>query len=207
MTDFAKESCRDFTALLASENPVPGGGGAAALTAALGSALGSMVGALTLGKKSYASVEKEIREAMTALEQLRLRLLDTVQADAEGFAPLAAAYRLPGDMPDRDAILENATLRACEAPLTMMELCCQALEQMTVMAEKGSRMAVSDAGCGAALLKAGLDAAALNVYINTGNLADRTEAARLNEVCQQMQQRYGVLAEKIYCDVKSALLR
>ena len=200
------ETCRDFTAMLASASPAPGGGGAAALTAALGAALGSMVGALTAGKKSYAPVE-EIKAAMTALEALRLQLLDMVQKDAEGFEPLAAAYKLPKEAPDREEILERATLRACQAPVEMMELCCRAMEQVAVMAEKGSRLAVSDAGCGAALLKAGLDAAALNVYINTRSLQDRAEADRLNAACRQMQQRYGALAEKIYNDVEAALLR
>ena len=201
------ENCREFAALLASGSPVPGGGGAAALTAALGTALGSMVGALTVGKKSYAPVEEEIEAAMTTLEALRLQLLDMVQKDAEGFEPLAAAYRLPKDAPDRDAVLEAATLRACQAPVEMMELCCRAMEQVAVMAEKGSRMAVSDAGCGVALLKAGLDAAALNVYINTRSLRNREEAERLNTACRQMQQHYGELAERIYDDVKAALLR
>ena len=201
------ESCRDFAALLASDSPAPGGGGAAALGAALGAALSGMVGALTIGKKSYAPVEAEIKTAMTELEALRLRLLDMVQADAEGFEPLADAYKLPKDTANRDAILESATLRACQAPLETMELCCRALEQVAVMAEKGSKMAVSDTGCGAALLKAGLDAAALNVYINTKSLQDRAEADRLNTACRQMQQRYGALAEQIYHDVESALLR
>ena len=201
------ENCREFAAMLASDNPAPGGGGAAALTAALGTALGSMVGALTAGKKSYAPVEEEIKAAMTALEALRLQLLDMVQKDAEGFEPLAAAYKLPKEAPDREEILERATLQACQAPVEMMELCCQAMEQVAVMAEKGSRLAVSDAGCGAALLKAGLDAAALNVYINTKSLRNREEAERLNTACRQMQQRYGALAEKIYNDVEAALLR
>ena len=207
MMDYTRETCREFTALLASADPAPGGGGAAALAAALGAALGGMVGALTAGKKSYAPVEAEIQAAMTELTSLRLRLLDMVQADAEGFEPLAAAYKLPKEQPDRENVLEAATLRACQAPMEMMELCCRALEQMAVLAEKGSRMAVSDAGCGAALLKAGLDAAALNVYINTRSLRNREEAERLNTACRQMQQRYGALAEKIYNDVEAALLR
>lgn len=207
MTDYTRENCRDFSALLASASPTPGGGGAAALAAALGAALGDMVGALTVGKKSYAPVEAEIRAAMAALAALRLQLLDMVRADAEGFEPLAAAYKLPKDDPNREAVLASATLRACQAPVKIMELCCQALEQVAVMAEKGSRQAVSDAGCGAALLKAGLDAAALNVYINTKSLQDRAEAERLNAACRQMQQRYGALAEQIYHQVESALSR
>lgn len=207
MTDYTRENCRDFSALLASASPTPGGGGAAALAAALGAALGDMVGALTAGKKTYAPVEAEIRAAMAELTSLRLQLLDMVQADAEGFEPLAAAYKLPKDDPNREAVLASATLRACQAPVKIMELCCQALEQVAVMVEKGSRQAVSDAGCGAALLKAGLDAAALNVYINTKSLQDRAEAERLNAACRQMQQRYGALAEQIYHQVESALSR
>ena len=87
------ETCRAFTGLLASASPVPGGGGAAALTAALGTALGSMVGALTVGKKSYAPVEEEIEAAMTALEALRLQLLDMVQKDAEGLQTMRTLGR------------------------------------------------------------------------------------------------------------------
>ena len=199
------ETCREFTALLASASPAPGGGGAAALTAALGAALGGMVGALTAGKKSYAPVEEEIKAAMAALEALRLQLLDMVQADAEGFEPLAAAYKLPKEQPGRENVLEAATLRACQAPMEMMDLCCRALEQMAVMAEKGSRMAVSDAGCGAALLKAGLDAAALNVYINTKSMKNREYAEELNAKCDAMLEKYTKIADEVFNSVLGRL--
>ena len=58
--DFTKNSCRDFVAVLASNEPVPGGGGAAALVGAIGTALGNMVGSLTAGKRKYAAVEAEL---------------------------------------------------------------------------------------------------------------------------------------------------
>ena len=58
--DFTKNTCRDFVEVLASSEPVPGGGGAAALVGAIGTALGDMVGSLTVGKKRYADVEDEI---------------------------------------------------------------------------------------------------------------------------------------------------
>lgn len=204
--DYTKESCRDFTALLASENPTPGGGGAAALAGALGTALGEMVAALTVGKKRYAGVEEEIRAAAAELEELREMLLDTVMEDAEGFIPLSQTYRLPKDEPGREEKLEWATLTACTAPKKIMELALRAMELTKLMAEKGSVMAVSDAGCAAAMLKAAVDSAALNVYINTKSLKDRAEAERLNAACLEIQKSCEELHGEIYGKVMAALM-
>ena len=90
--DDTLRSCREFTAVLASAAPTPGGGGAAALTAAIGTALGVMVPSLTTGKRAYASVENEIRQLLSMTTALQEDLLDQVAADAEGFLPLAAVY-------------------------------------------------------------------------------------------------------------------
>ena len=173
-------SCREFVAALASNAPTPGGGGAAALVGAVGTALGNMVGALTVGKKRYAGVEEEIRALMAECDSLQSALLGQVAADAECFAPLARAYSIPKDDPGREAALEEATLNACTAPLAIMRLCARAIECAAQFAEKGSRLALSDAGCAAILCKAALQAASLNVFINTGALRDRTAADELN---------------------------
>ena len=175
------QSCRAFVAALASSAPTPGGGGAAALAGAVGTALGSMVGALSVGKKKYAAVEPELRAMMARCDGLQAALLDQVQTDAACFAPLAAAYAIPKDDPTRAEVLEQATLNACSAPLEIMRLCAEAIDVIEVFAEKGSRLAVSDAGCGAVLCKAALQAASLNVFINTGALRERSAAEELNE--------------------------
>ncbi len=167
-------------AVLASNEPVPGGGGAAALVGAIGTALGNMVGSLTVGKKKYAAVEEEIVALKKKSDALQTELLDQVPADAEGFAPLAKAYGIPKDDPTRDAVLEEATLTACKVPMRIMELCCEAIDVIAVFAEKGSRLAVSDAGCGAVCCKAALQAASLNVFINTKSLKNRENAETLN---------------------------
>ena len=80
--DFAQASCTEFVTVLASNAPVPGGGGASALVGALGAALASMVGNYTLGKQKYAGVEAEVRALMVRTEELRTRLLAQVDADA-----------------------------------------------------------------------------------------------------------------------------
>lgn len=204
--DDTMKSCREFVAVLASSAPAPGGGGAAALAGALGTALGNMVAALTVGKEKYAHVEGELRALMARCEQLQGELLDQVAADGEGFLPLARAYRIPKDDPARAEVLEAATLTACAAPVRIMELCCQSLEVIEVMAEKGSRLAVSDAGCAAALVKGALEAASLNVFINTKSLKDREKAAELNIRCLTMMDQYGRRADRIFDRVKDGLL-
>ncbi len=203
MEDMTTKSCRVFVAELASDAPTPGGGGAAALVGALGTALANMVGALTVGKKKYADVEAEIRTLMARCDALQTELLDQVPADAEGFLPLARAYGIPKDDPNRAETLEQATVKACEVPVHIMELCCQSLEIVQAMAEKGSRLAVSDAGCAAVLAKAGLQAASLNVFINTKSLRDRNLAEAMNEKCLAMLDTYGKLADGIFETVKA----
>lgn len=202
MEDTTLKSCREFVSLLASDAPAPGGGGAAALVGAIGTALGNMVGALTVGKKKYADVEEKIKCLMSRCDELQTQLLDQVSADAEGFVPLARAYGIPKDDPNRAETLERATVTACQAPMRIMELCCDSLNVIAVMAEKGSRLAVSDAGCAAALVKAALQAASLNVFINTKTLRDRALAQEMNEKCLDMLERYGALADQVFNQVK-----
>lgn len=206
MDDATLKSCREFVSLLASDAPAPGGGGAAALVGAIGTALGNMVGALTVGKKKYAGVEGEIQSLMARCDELQTRLLDQVPADAEGFVPLAKAYGIPKDDPNRAETLERATVTACQAPMRIMELCCDSLNVISVMAEKGSRLAVSDAGCAAALVKAALQAASLNVFINTKTLQDRTLARDLNGKCLELLAGCGRQADEIFETVKASLL-
>ena len=201
--DMTMESCRKFVEVLASDAPAPGGGGAAALVGAIGTALGNMVGSLTVGKKKYASVEAEIIELKAKCDALQKELLDQVEADEINFVPLAKAYGIPKDDPNRAQILEEATLVACSTPMKIMELCCQAIEYIAVFAEKGSRLAVSDAGCAAVCVKAGLQAASLNVFINTKTLKNREVADEMNAKALGMLDKYCAMADEIFSTVKS----
>ena len=201
--DMTTKSCREFVTVLASNEPAPGGGGAAALVGALGTALGNMVGSLTVGKKKYADVEEEIIALKAKCDALQTELLDQVPADAEGFIPLAKAYGIPKDDPNRDKIMEEATVIACQVPVHIMELCCEALDAIAIFAAKGSRLAVSDAGCGAVIVKSALQAASLNVFINTKTLKNREVAEELNAKCLGMLDKYGKLADEIFETVKA----
>ena len=205
--DYRGLSVREFTRFLASAEPVPGGGGAAALVGALGVALGNMVAALTLGKPKYAEVEAEVAELRRRGEALQERLLEQINADAEGFRPLAEAYKLPKDEPRRAEILEQATLRACGTPMEIMELGAAAIPVIAELASKGSRMAVSDAGCAAAAVRAAVEMAYLNLLINTRSLRGRDQEEALNARGQELLTRVGRQAEEVWSQVKEGLTR
>ena len=194
-----------FTEELASPAPVPGGGGASALAGAIGISLGDMVGELTTGKKKYADVEEDIRSLMERAQALRVRLLEFVDGDAEAFAPLAKAYGIPRDDPDRDAVMESALRTACSVPMDILRACAEAVDIIEEFAAKGSRLAVSDAGCGAILCKAAMQAASLNIYINTKSMKDRDCARALEAEADGLLARYTAKADEIYTSVLNGI--
>lgn len=195
---FVEKSVREFVNETASSAPVPGGGGVSALVGALGIALGDMVGELTTGKKKYADVEEDIKRLMKEAQSLKEEFLKLVDADAEAFAPLARAYGMPKDEPGRDEIMEDALRTAASVPLEIVRTCGKAIKVIEEFSEKGSRLAVSDAGCAAALCGAAMQAAALNVYINTKSMKDRAFAESMNSELDKLLDEYIKKADAVY---------
>ena len=111
--------------------------------------------------------------------------------------PLARAYAIPRDDPDRERVLEAATMSACHAPLEMMRQICVVVDLLKDMAEKGSTMLQSDVACGLILCRAALEAAAVNVYVNSGSLKDRLFAESIESECDDMLKVYRARAEGI----------
>lgn len=200
-----ERSICEFTEELSSKSPVPGGGGAAALAGALGIALGNMVGALTVGKKKYVHVESQILELNRESGKLRVELLELIAADAAAFQPLSQAYGIPKDDPDREQVMEAALTAAVKPPLDIMKSCAKALELIAAYARIGSVIAISDAGCAAALCRGALDSAALNVYINTKSMKDREKAAALNAQVAALLAEYRQKAQTIYDEIAGRL--
>jgi formiminotetrahydrofolate cyclodeaminase len=198
-------SCEQFVEVLASAAPAPGGGGAAALVGAIGTALGNMVGSLTLGKKKYADVQEDIRELKTQADALQADLLGLVARDAEAFEPLAAAYGLPKETEEekaRKAEVMEACLRACVVvPLEIMERVGEAIDLHEQFAAKGTAIAISDVGCGVSCCRAALQAASLNVFINTMAMGDRVYAEEINARANALLDTYCPKADVIFADV------
>lgn len=194
----AELNLKDFSAALASKEPVPGGGGAAALVGAAGAALGCMVANLTIGKPKYAQHEEELVALADKCEKLRRELIACIDKDAITFQPLAQAYRIPKDDPHRAEIMEGALKGACAVPLEIMAKCCLAIECCREFAEKGSVLALSDAASGAVFCKAALEGASLNVFINTKSMSDRIYAYETDMAAEGMLKKYRPIADEAF---------
>lgn len=203
------ETVAAFSEALASGAPTPGGGGACALAGALGAALGSMVCALTSGKRRYADVEEDIQRIASRMEALRQRLLALIDADVEAFLPLSRAYGMPRgtqqERAARDTVMEAALVRAAQPPLDIMEVCAEAVALHAELGEKGSALAISDVGVGAALSRAALQGASLNVFTNTRLLRDRQRAAALDARAQALLGEALPEADRVVAAVMARL--
>lgn len=188
---------------LASSSPAPGGGGAAAVTGAMGAALVSMVCNLTIGRQRYAQVEGEMRELLDRAESLRAELQQLAEDDVVAFNRLSAAYKLPrvteSDIAIRKDAIQESLKRATEVPLRTARAATAILPLCPPVAERGNQAAVSDIGVAALLAHAAVRSALLNVEINLRTIEDtlyinqvRSEVARLTEnldaEAEQVQQ-------------------
>lgn len=190
---------------LASSAPTPGGGGASAYCGALASALASMVGNLTLGKKKYATVEEEIAAVMAQLSEKRAQLLDLIDQDARAFEPLAQTYRMPSTTPEeqqaKHTAQQAALIDAIEVPLAIMRTCADVLDLTDVMAKKGSRLAVSDAGVAAVFARAAIEGASLNIFINVASLEDSAQAQAYERAARDLIAENQTKAQALFAYV------
>ena len=196
-----KKIC-EYLEVLSSKAPVPGGGGASALAGALGNALGQMVVNLTVGKKKYAEVEEEMQEYLERLKTMQQEFLHLSDRDAEVFAPLAECYRLPSATPEekkhKETVMEEKLLDASLVPVEIMEKALELLEILDVLADKGSRMAVSDVGVAVQFTRTALLGAVMNVYINTKSMKNREKAEEINQGAKRMIKIGTSQADEIY---------
>ena len=201
------ERLEDFVSSVASATPTPGGGSVVAHVGALGAALAQMVAGLTIGKKKYAAVEGEMRELAARAASLCSRLSQLVTADANAYAAVSAAYKLPKE-PDaaaaaRTKAIERALILAAEVPLETARACAEVVQLAETVAARGNANAVSDAGVAALLADAACRGAAYNVRINIAALPDRTvgsslaaEAERVVEQSAERVRRVVALVER-----------
>ena len=200
---------QEFLDVLSSKEPVPGGGGASALAGALGNALGQMVANLTIGKKKYALVEDEIKELAERMKGIQGQFTQLADQDAKVFAPLAKCYSLPSDTEEEKAykaeVMEARLLDASLVPMEIMEKAAEMLEIMEILADKGSRMAVSDVGVGVQFIRTALLGAVMNVYINTKSMKNREKAEEMNEKAERLIKEGTEAADRIYQKVLEQL--
>lgn len=192
------ERMERFLTELASKAPIPGGGGAAALMGSLAAALGSMVGNLTIGKKKYEQYQQDIEHILSVLQDSLWEIYEYIEKDAQAFEPLAKAYKIPRDQPGREELMEEVTLQAAKIPLDLTKKLYEIIPLLEELEVKGSRLAISDVAVAASCLKAALESAVMNIYINTRSLKNRKLAEEINEEAKRMSGEGVLRCKNIY---------
>lgn len=200
MSDFASMSLKDFVAVAASGEPVPGGGGIAALAGALGGAMASMAANFTVGKPKFAEHDGAVRAALAALRPRIDSLLAGVDGDAVAFSGIAAAYKLPkaddAEKAARKAAIDAALTASMRVPLGMLRDCLAAAEVLPELAAKGNPNLLSDVVVAAIMLRAAAEAALVNVRANSKSLST-PEARGAEEEGERSLRRVGELADEV----------
>lgn len=175
-----ERTVHEFLAGLASADPTPGGGSASALAAAQGAALVAMVARLSQRDAPEAGAG-----ALERAERLRAVLADLVQADAQAFDAVMAAYRLPKTTPEEQArrreAVQRALIAASEVPLQVSAQAVEVLQTAAGLVDRANPSAVSDLGVAALLAETGASGAGFNVIINARSIKDAATAAALRE--------------------------
>jgi formiminotetrahydrofolate cyclodeaminase len=202
-------SIDDFLDRLASKDPTPGGGGAAAIMGAMGAALVSMVCNVSYGKKGCEAAEPELREVCAQSEALRKRLTGMVADDVSAFDELMAAYKLPKntdeDKERRSLAIQASLKRATEVPLACARDCAEVIRLSRRAGEYGYLGVISDAGVGVSAAYAAARSAALNVYINAPSLKDRAFAERALAELEGIMTSCAAESEAVYALVRGKL--
>ncbi|UWX56961.1 cyclodeaminase/cyclohydrolase family protein [Chlorobaculum sp. MV4-Y] len=161
---------------LASADPTPGGGAAAAVTAAQGVALLSMVCNLTIGKKKFADVADEVHSILEKCETARRQMLNLGDRDMEVFGTIMEVYKMPKSTPEeaeaRRAAIQLALKASSEAPFELFKRCLAMLPLADRLEQIGNPSVLSDVIVGRYLLVAGLMSAMANVEVNLASIDD-----------------------------------
>jgi formiminotetrahydrofolate cyclodeaminase len=181
---YAQIALADLLDAFASNEPVPGGGSAAALAGAVGASLLIMVAGLPKTRTGAPEEAADLAEASARLRPLRDTLASLVERDSAAYTAVLEAMRLPkatdADREARRAAIEEAMRGAIDVPMDTMRACQQAVRGAVIVARNGNTNAATDTGTAVLLLMAGLRGAALNVDVNLKSLSDAAFATRVS---------------------------
>lgn len=188
---------RDFLEKLSSKEPAPGGGSASALAGATAASLGCMVANLTIGKKKYQEVEEEIKKIKEKLEEYRNKFLIEMEEDAKAFNKVIDALKLPKDTEEQKRVrkekIQEATKEATLVPLQISKDALDVMELAELIAEKGYKMALSDAVIAVILAKDAVLGGIYNVKINLPNIKDQEFVDNLKSQIEKMESEANAI--------------
>ena len=176
---------------LASTEPTPGGGSAAAVVGAMGAALLVMVGRITLGSARLVAVHPAAQRVVDNADALRLDFLDARVRDEIAYRAVVAAQALPRDsaveQAARTAALAGALCAAAEAPLAVTETVANAMGVAADAAALGNAHLMSDVECAVRFLRAAFDASVANIAVNHRFMKDDAAIARQSNRLEEIR--------------------
>ena len=185
-----------------SSDPAPGGWSIAALCGAAACALSSMVAALTVNNKEYVGVSEEMEKLIQAGSGLMTFFMEQMDADANAFNDVIAAYRMPKtgeqERAARSAAIQQGLKKAAEVPMGVAERALEARDMIETAVEKGNKHAVTDGAVAAMMARNAVLAARYNVEINLASIKDEG-------YCEKMRDRIGELRDKAVAREKQIL--
>ncbi|HZP17386.1 MAG TPA: glutamate formimidoyltransferase [Terriglobales bacterium] len=170
-----------FIEQLAAPTATPGGGSAAAASAAMAAGLAAMVASMSRAKKAYAPYERQLSELLSRLSQLREELKASIEADAESYNSVMAAYRKARDSAPADGLVDSALKQASSVPLAVAEGAKEVLQIVETLRPITNPNMKSDLAAAASLARAAIEGAMANVEINLESLKDTDFIARVRE--------------------------
>lgn len=211
MSIYRLKSVDGYVRDLAANLPAPGGGSGAALAGALGAALAAMVANFTAGKKQFAEVQREVRDILKQLDDVRERLLELVDEDVHVYERVSAAYKMPretdAEQQRRSEAIQYACKKAAGVPKAVAQQCDRAIELAAQLCDIGNPNLISDIGCAVRLAAAARHCAWLNVAINLAIVEDEEFKAKMREALEEPGRRSGELAEETWRKVVARIVK
>ncbi len=188
----ASMGLKEFLEKTASNDPVPGGGSIAAMSAATAAALTEMVANLTVGKKKYVEVEEEMKVIAEKASNLREKLINDIDRDADSFNLVMDAFKLPKETDeekaDRSSAIQEATKKAALVPLEVAKEAFGMMEIIETVVVKGNANAVTDGAVAAMMARTAVLSALYNVKINLSSIKDETFVAEVSQQVKQLEE-------------------
>ncbi len=171
-----KLSIEEFSRVLGSDSPAPGGGSVAALSGVLGADLVSMVCRLSIGKKGYEAFHGELEETLEKSQSLSSSLLKRIDLDTEAFNAVMAAFKMAKETEEqkisRKKTIQKSFKDAVRSPLGIASECLDVLRLVEKLLGKSNSNALSDLGVASQQAYAGLEGAITNININLPSIED-----------------------------------